>query len=172
MKYFYVIYLIFCVVSCKAKNTLNLEKTSGKTVMMCPEDGACNFETLTYKRLQIKTDNLGRIYPEIMQGNSVVLKFEYIKNGNTNFQDSSYREELFLELDKNNMEIETENLENQKFFFARWCYCKGQTGYYKINTGKLRVTEISDNEYRIDFSFIMDEVPHIIKAINYNFSLQ
>jgi hypothetical protein len=172
MKYFYAFYLIICFVSCKAKSNLTPEKTGDVTTMLCPEDGVCTFEILENSALKNKTDHLGSIYPEIVPGNTLVAKFEYKKTNDINLQDSSYREELYIELDKSNPEIETENLKNENLFFARWCYCKGQTGFYKINKGKLKVIKISEKDYQINLSFIIDEVPQIINEINYNFSLQ
>ncbi|MGB5417391.1 MAG: hypothetical protein WBN21_01070, partial [Algibacter sp.] len=99
----------------------------------CPEDGQCTYEIFKNKTLEIKKDNLGSIYPELTIGNGFVLKFEYKKLENTNYQDAGYREEIFIELDQENLQFETTELIDKKLFFARWCYCKGQTGYYKIN---------------------------------------
>lgn len=138
--------------------------------MVCPEDGVCSFEIIENKTLQIKTDELQGTYPELINGSSFVLKFEY-KKGNDNYQDSSYREEIFIELDKNNLEFETVDLKKTKLLFARWCYCKGQAGYYKINQGKLSVIKKDADSFELNMSFKIEEVPQIINQINYTFKL-
>jgi len=172
MRYLYVFYLIICLVSCKTKSELTSTVATEVVNMACPEDGTCSFGILKNKTLLIKTDNLGSIYPEMMDGIHSVLKFEYKKQGNANYADGGYREEIFIELDANNLEIQTVDLKDKKLFFARWCYCKGQTGYYKINQGKLSITKIDDKIFQLRLSFKIEEVPQIINEINHTFSLQ
>ena len=111
------------------------------------------------------------MYPEIVNGNHFVVKYEYKKNEKANYEDSSYREEVFIELDKENLEFETTDLKSKKLFFARWCYCKGQTGYYKINHGKLSISKIDNQNFNLHLSFKIDEVPQILNEINYTFNL-
>ncbi|MGB5418674.1 MAG: hypothetical protein WBN21_07590, partial [Algibacter sp.] len=80
-------------------------------------------------------------------------------------------EEIFIELDQENLQFETTELIDKKLFFARWCYCKGQTGYYKINQGKLTVTKIDNSNYDVHLVFKIDEVPQIINEIKHTFKL-
>lgn len=172
MRYLQVFYLMICLVSCKAKSQLVPALAMEVTNMACPEDGTCSFEILKNKSLQIKTDNLGSMYPKMIDGKYSVLKFEYKKQGNTNYQDSGYREEVFIELENNNLEFETTDLKSRKLFFARWCYCKGQTGYYKIKQGKLSVTKIDAENFQFHLNFKIEEVPQIINEIKQTFSIQ
>lgn len=172
MRYFHAFSLIVCLISCKVKSDLMSITATEVVNMTCPENGMCSFEILKNKTLQIKTDNFGSKYPEIAEGNLFVLKFEYKKHGNSNYQDSGYREEIFIELDVNNLEIETENLKDRKIYFARWCYCKGQTGYYQVNQGKLAITKKAENNYQLQLSFKVEEVPQIINEIKHTFSIQ
>ena len=172
MRYLFIFCLIICFDSCKSKSEVTSTAATEFASMVCPEDGTCSFEIIENKTLLIKTDNLGSAYPEMVDGSLYVLKFEYKKHGNANYEDSSYREEIFIELNANNLETETVDLKDKKLFFARWCYCKGQTGYYKINKGKLAISKIDDKNFQIHLSFKMDEVPQIINEINYTFSLQ
>ncbi|WP_034042152.1 hypothetical protein [Wocania ichthyoenteri] len=172
MKYLYGLYLVICLVSCKAKNKIKPINTKGVSIVNCPENGVCSLEVYKNKTLQIKTDNLGMSYPEMSNGNYLVLKFEYKKNENPNYVDGGYREEVFMELNPVNLEIETTNLQNEKLFFARWCYCKGQTGYYKINQGKLSVVKVDNENLKISLNFKIEEVPQIINEINQIIILQ
>ncbi len=165
-------FLVVGLVSCKAK--VDSKPTISKEVdkIACPENGTCSFEIIENKVLQIKTDELQGMYPEIINGNHVVLKFEYKKQGDASYQDNDYREEIFIELDKNKFLFETTDLKNEKLVFARWCYCKGQTGYYKIRHGKLSITKIDDKNFQLHLGFKVDEVPQIINEIKHTFSLQ
>ena len=172
MRCFYVFFLIICLLSCKAKSDIKSAVTKEVSNMECPKEGKCSLGIIENKILQINTDNLGSVYPEVLNGDECVLKFEYNKLGNSNYQDSGYREEIFIEIDKSNPEIKTEDLKNKKLFFARWCYCKGQTGYYKINKGKLSITKVDENSFRIQLNFKIEEVPQVINRIDYIFSLQ
>ncbi|XMO88133.1 hypothetical protein AAFN75_07525 [Algibacter sp. AS12] len=172
MNYLYVFCVLFSLVSCKAKSSLNTAIASKVERAICPENGACAYEIIENKALKVETDNLGSPYLEMVDSDSFVVKFEYKKNGNSKYQDSGYREEVFIELDKNNLDFETSNLKFKKLFFARWCYCKGQTGYYKINQGKLSVTKIDKTNFKLHLAFTVPEVPQIINEINHTFSLQ
>ncbi|WP_298341347.1 hypothetical protein [uncultured Algibacter sp.] len=172
MRFFCLLYVAICLLACKAKKDANAVIAEHETLFECPENGACSFEIFENKSLQIITDEIQGTYPKIENGAHLVLKFEYKKVGNSNYEDSGYREEIFIELDKNNLEFETEDLQSQKLFFARWCYCKGQTGYYKINQGKLMITKIDDKNFQLQLNFKTEEVPQIITGITHNFSTQ
>lgn len=172
MRYFYTLCLLICLLSCKAKSDLSTAVTKQANSTSCPENGNCSYDILKNKTIQIKTDNLGSMYPEIIGGSGLVLKFEYKKSTNTEYEDSSYREEIFIELDENRLEFVTDNFKQEKLFFARWCYCKGQTGYYKIQQGKLAVTKINKETYQLQLSFNIEKLPQITETISYAFSIQ
>ena len=89
-----------------------------------------------------------------------------------NTMDSSYREILYLELNPKALEIEKEgvNLQDVKLLFARLCFCKGQTGYYKITEGKLKISQVQDNTYHLYLEFNTSEVPQILHKISETFS--
>lgn len=171
MRYLYLFFVMISLLNCKAKSGLASVKSKEVEHVVCPENGSCSYEIHKNKTLQIKTDNLGDIYPNMIIGNDFVIKFEYKKAENTNYQDNGYREEVFIELDKDNLELETTDLKSQNLLFARWCYCKGQTGYYKINKGELSITKMDDKNFKLHLSFTIDEVPQIINEINYTFNL-
>lgn len=172
MKYLYLLSLVICLVSCKTKSHLKSVNSKEINSTTCPKNGFCSFKLYENKILKVKTDDFGAVYTEILDGDYLVLKFEYNKNDNPNYQDGSYREEVFIQLDPKNLELETTNLKDEKLFFARWCYCKGQTGYYKINQGKLSVVKTDDKSFKVNLSFKITEVPQIINEINQTFNLQ
>ena len=48
--------------------------------------------------------------------------------------------------------------------FGRYCFCRGQTGLYRVKKGNLQIVSLNDNiHFNLDFT--IDEVPQIIKNI-------
>ena len=168
MKY---LLLLIILTTCISNKELKYTEEAIES-QLCPQDGNCSYEVLKNQRITYNYSNLSKFYPSFSKGNKHVFKFEYKRNNSPNIQDSSYREEVFIELDTNNLEIETTVFKGQKIIFARWCYCKGQTGYYKIEKGKLSVKKIKKNTYQLKFTFKMDQVPQVITEINHVFSLE
>lgn len=160
------------LVACKSRSetALKTAKVVAETIT-CPSDGVCALEVFKNKNLEVKADNFGQTYLEMVDGKRVVLKFEYKKDVNSKYEDSSYREEVFIELDAKAIEMETVDFKDKKVFFARWCFCKGQTGFYKINTGNLSISRLENTSYQMHLTFTVDEVPQIIKEIKQNFNL-
>lgn len=173
MKYLYILISCFLAFSCSAKQKVLTIKETDKTTTYCPEDGVCTFEVLKNKSLKILKDEFGNLYPEIYEGDNIILKFEYKRNEIPNTMDSSYRELIYVELIPDNLIIELENskLQETNLLFARLCYCRGQTGYYKVKNGKLTIIREGDS-YQFDLEFIVDEIPQIITSINKSFILK
>lgn len=173
MRYLYILIVCFLIYSCIAKQKVILEKEIDRETTFCPIDGVCSFEVLENKSLELLKDGIGELYPNIIDDNNIVLKFEYKRNEIPNTVDGSYRELIYAELDPNNLAIDIENsqLQEVKLLFARFCFCKGQTGYYKVKNGKLFVSKEKDN-YRIILEFKVDEVPQVISSINEVFRLK
>ncbi|MEL0455613.1 hypothetical protein WJN01_05205 [Flavobacteriaceae bacterium SZ-1-7] len=138
----------------------------------CPEDGECSFDIYKKKSLKVEKGDFDQIYLEMVDGHNLVLKFEYKKDNEKKLLDGSYREEIFVELPMKNFENETTDLKSENIFFARWCYCKGQTGYYKINEGSLKVFKLNDDKAKINLKFKISEVPQVITEISETFSIQ
>lgn len=165
--------LMYCCIifSCNAKQKIQSEREGAN--FNCPEDGICSFEVLHDKALTLLHDGFGELYPEISEGKNIILKFEYKRNEIPNTVDGNYSELIYVELDSNNLNIELKNskLQEAKVLFARFCFCKGQTGYYKVEKGKLSLTKES-NSYRFNLEFKIDEVPQIITSIHQLFDLK
>lgn len=171
MRYLYIL-IFFLISSCNAKQKVLLIKETDKTTTYCPEDGVCTFEVLQNKFLKILKDEFGNLYPEISDGNGIILKFEYTRNQIPNTVDGHYSELIYVEITKNNLLLELENVQLQevKLLFARLCFCRGQTGYYKVKKGKLSISKEND-KYQFNLEFKIDEVPQIITSINQTFTL-
>ena len=164
--------VLFFSFSCKSKQVISVENISPNISENCPENGTCSFDVFQNKNLNILKDNIGEIYPEIIDGNQLVLKFKFERNTDLKVADGQYIEEIYIELDPKNLQKETTHLKSGNLLFARLCFCRGQTGYYRIRSGNLSVKKLTNNSYQIDFVFAIDEVPQVITSISEIFSLK
>ena len=155
--------LALCLLGCGPVKSI----FEAKLIEGCPKDGDCTIELLQNKSLEITTDDSGATrYKMVDAQNKTVIHFKYSRKVKGNIQDAGYREEILLELSGNDMKSELHSdLKNAKILFGRFCFCKGQTGYYRINKGNLTKNR---NIVRIQFS--TSETPQVVKEIA--FSLQ
>jgi hypothetical protein len=137
MKKTVVFGLIVFMLSCKAQLPSKEELT---LTSACPKDGTCQIELHKNKSLVVVYDNFGGMYYELKEtdGKSVI-HFQYNKTTEANLQDGHYREDLLLEINNNIKALNLQNAELQqtKLIFGRHCFCKGQTGYFKVVDGEL-----------------------------------
>lgn len=139
----------------------------------CPDDGDCDLKVMKNSMIALKKDDFGSLYPEVGEGAAIVLKFEYQRRELANTEDSSYREVIYLQLNPESPEVDlqSQNLKNASLVFGRFCFCRGQSGWFRISSGNLKITKIQTNTYRIQLEFLMDEVPQIIQSINQVFEI-
>ena len=174
MKFFASLFLCVLVFGCKAKNTeLISQKQEFKSSSYCPDDGVCSIELIPNSSIDMKKGSLGELYATVEEGENIVFKFTYKKNVPEGVMDAHYIEEVYAELDPNlpDINIKGKELSKVKFMYNRICYCKGQTGFYKINTGNLFVKKIGRKTYNIQFESKVEEVPQIVTRINETFIL-
>lgn len=144
-------------------------KAVEKTESPCPPDGVCTTEILKNKSLVIKTDEFGSTYTQIIDSETTsVIVYQYNRIVKGNLQDANYREEIFFEISNSDTELNLTNKELQqtKMLFGRFCFCRGQTGYYKVEEGKLNLKKTNDN-ITLNLDFTITKVPQIIKSITY-----
>ena len=178
MKYFCLLTILF-ICSCKSNTYMNKDQIYSNdkiksVIENCPEDGICTFEIFKNSQLITKSDEFGFLYPIIKDGNFTVLKYEYKRNEIPDTADSGYSEIIFIQLNPNFMEMKIENQELSKvnLLFGRFCFCKGQTGYYNIQNGFFSIEEKSKNLYQLHLNFKCDDVPQIITTIEKTFELK
>ncbi|HMC02307.1 MAG TPA: hypothetical protein VKN14_14805 [Flavobacteriaceae bacterium] len=173
MNYLSLVLVCLTVLCCKAKKDMITHNMEHYITTECPEDGDCTFEVLQNKSLKKLKGSLGELYYKVVDGDKILLKFEYERDQIPNTVDGHYIEQVFLELDGSSLEVELKSaeLKNVKATFARFCYCKGQTGYYEIDEGNLLIKKTEDKNYQLDFSFKITQVPQIITEIHELFSL-
>ncbi|SEA72441.1 hypothetical protein [Bizionia paragorgiae] len=168
--------MILIVFSCHStKKTSNNEHSKVMiTNQQCPKDGVCSLEVLRKKSITVKTDEFGNSYTEITENDhSSLLVFEYKRNSIEGVQDDNYQEFVYIELASKteNLSIKDSNLQDAKVTFVRLCFCKGQTGAYKVNSGKLNITKMDTSNYQLEMTFKVNEVPQVINAISTTFKM-
>ena len=162
-----VLVLLFGLLSCKSgKSDLNIDQQKYSTTV-CPEDGSCSFDFVENQSFELIQDEIGQYYPKIKGGNSILCTFKYSRTQIPNTADGQYEEIIMFQLDKNNIEVDLkdEELTQVKLSYGRICFCKGETGYYEVNSGQLRIKKIKDKTYQLDLSFENQKVPQIISRI-------
>lgn len=159
--------LLLIVASCVTKKNVTVIKASLSS--QCPKYGDCKVEVFDGKSMVLKVTEIGDLYYELEDNAAVkVLKYTYNKKVKGDIQDASYREELIFELSSNkeNARFIDGSLQDAKLLFGRFCYCKGQTGYYKIDSGSLSISKNKALETtEINLAFKTEKVPQVIEAI-------
>ena len=151
------------VVSKDAVAISNLELTSN-----CPSDGTCTIEVLKNKSLVLKSDEFGSIYTQqIDDDKHSIVVFQYNKNVPEGLQDGNYREEIQFEIPNTDTELNLNNqeLQNTKMLFGRYCYCKGETGIFKVIDGSLKLLQ-KNNKLSFNLNFKNNKVPQLIESIS------
>lgn len=173
MKFVSLYFLSIMAISCGSKHRSVTDNPISNITSTCPENGTCTFEVLKDKVLIVQKDDFGNLYPEILDGEGIVLKFEFKRNQIPDIVDGNYSELLYMQLDSTqpDLKLESRDLQNVKLLFGRLCFCRGQTGYYKINNGVLSVTKLESNTYKLHLDFKCEEVPQIIDILDETFQL-
>ena len=137
---------------------------------ICPEDGTCTITVYPNQKLEILTDDIGSIYYNKIDAiNYSVFYFQYNKTVEEGIQDGHYQEELIFEFNNENLPLQLgdQSLKTSKMLFGRHCFCKGQAGYFLINSGNLNLDQ-TKGKTTIDLQFKITEVPQIITKIQGN----
>lgn len=157
--------VLFSVMSCKCKKATT-QQTSVSITSECPKDGTCTVQLLKNKSIVVKKDEFGSTYYTLEDSDSKnVVQYTYKRTVKGDLQDANYREEIIFELNNptDNLTLSDATLENTQLLFGRFCFCRGQSGYYKINQGNLTVTDGKE----IDLNFKTNEVPQIINHVTF-----
>jgi len=157
----------FCCTNKEIMKKEEENKVVTKTESSCPSDGVCTTEILKKKSLVIKTDEFGSTYTQIIDSETTsVIVYQYNRIVKGDLQDAGYREEIIFEINNNDKELNLTNKELQetKMLFGRFCFCREQTGYYKVDEGKLNLKKTNDT-ITLNLDFTITKVPQIIKTI-------
>ncbi|RAR50459.1 hypothetical protein [Flavobacterium lacus] len=165
MKKIIALFLFGLLFSCNAqKNSSTAMPTLSSE---CPQDGTCEVEILKNKQLILLHDELGGMYYDIKdQEGTTVIHYQYNRTTEANVQDGHYREDIIFEIKNSDTSLDLTDsaLQQTKLIFGRHCFCKGQTGYFKIDQGNLKLTS-NKKEVTFSLSLICEKVPQIITFI-------
>ncbi len=134
----------------------------------CPDDGICSLQVMQQSSLLIKTNDTGKYHPVIEKGKNLVIKYVYKRNPVENTADSNYSEILYFELPdkKLNLNLQDEDLRQVKLLYGRLCFCRGTSGYFPVNKGKLITGKAGKEHLKIFLDFSVEKIPQIIKQID------
>ena len=160
---------------CTNKTTASKEKEANlntiETVSTinsdCPTDGKCTVEVLKNKSMNILTDDIGAVYYKAEDNsNTSIIIYKYERNVPKGLQDAEYREEIVFEIDNSEPVINKKDftLQSTKMLYGRFCFCRGQTGFYKVSNGNLEL-ENKNNQIHFKLDFEINQVPQTIKSI-------
>ncbi|WP_298118249.1 hypothetical protein [Flavobacterium sp.] len=152
--------------------TSEIKKDEIVTNSTCPSDGKCTIEVIKNKSLEVKSDEFGSNYYNLTDNmNTSVVLYRYNRNVEEGLQDASYKEEIIFEINNNEkqLSLSDRDLQKTKMIFGRICFCRGQTGYYKVQSGKLFLENQKENII-LDLNFKITEVPQVINSFNYTIS--
>lgn len=169
MKFIYTILIFFVFLSCKSSHTASSESRQISPDINCPEEGNCVFEVLKNSSLEIKQDEFGKLYPKIVPGDKMVIKYHFKKNEVKNAADSNYSEFVYLEIDKSDerLILKDKELQKVKMLFGRICFCRDSMGYFKVTEGNLFLFN-NNGKFSMNLKFKVNKVPQIITEINEN----
>ena len=177
MRTILLLFILSIGISCgsqRSKSTIILDENLSIDGTLCPKNGLCTIELITDKSLEFKKDEFGITYALITEGEKTILKYTYKNNPTPNLQDGNYSEIIYAEFDPTMQEttVENEKLQEFNFHFGRFCFCKGETGYYPITDGKFNLKRKGRDSIIVELNFKILEVPQILNNICETISLK
>ncbi len=169
MKLFIYLFSLTLLLNCKSKSAvLASEEKQTEIKTNCPDDGVCKTEYILNSEIEIKTDEFGNTYTNIVKGDKTIFKFTFSRNIDKMAVDGHYIEEIYAEFDNSikDISLKDKELEEVKLLFNRMCYCKGSAGFYPIENGTLNIQKTDSKTYNIQLDFKMNKVPQVITSIN------
>jgi len=156
-----------CSSSKKTESTLSKVDNSIALESECPLDGKCTIKLIKNKSLNVLADQFGSVYTQQLDSpETSIIVYQYDRNVPKDLQDAHYREEIIFEVNNASLNLTLKDKEIQitKMLFGRFCFCRGQTGYYRVENGTLNLTQVED-KINMSLSFKVDQVPQKIEAI-------
>ncbi len=175
MKAFFLILPLLMVNACNTTKTTQVSSSEeNETELMenskasCPEDGVCTLEVQRNKQIVLKKDEATAMYyPEIKDGDNMVVIYTFSKKGPEGTVDGNYSETIHFEISPNTNELtkKGKGLQDVKLLYGKQCYCKGEAGFYKVENGKLHVLK-NNNKLEFNLQFAINKTSHKLSNIS------
>ena len=152
----------------KTSQQTKMEQLKDKST--CPEEGICSVTVHQNSKLRIDEDDIGEIYPVILDGDNIVIEYTYFVEGPAGTADGNYSETIHFEIPSNvkNFNKENASLADVNVLFGKHCFCPGEAGYYPITNGKLSVNN-TGKTLTFDLSFSQSKtsqrISHIVETV-------
>lgn len=149
-----------------------LEGSVFKISSNCPIEGDCFVKRLKNTALRVEevvNGNRNEMYYEFLPSDSTdVVIYSYKKATDSALMDGFYREEIIFEVprEKQQIVLQHRNLQDVKMIFGRFCYCKGETGFYKVRRGNASI-KYSDRKIKANIDIEVLDVPQLIKSAHF-----
>ena len=164
-----ILVVMLCLCCCKTKDLV--VNTSTDTLNWCPENGTCTFKILTDKRLERHYDEHNALYVNLVDGDQWVIEIEYKKEVPPNAVDAELREQIFLEINPRQLNTRGNLGIKAKLVFARWCYCKGEAGYFIPSQKDIDLIKVNDTVYELRLDFSVLNIPQAMGKIVQRFEI-
>lgn len=170
MRLMYICFLFFAMASCDVQKsqTEREQDLIPPPHINCPKEGDCTFEVIKNASLNLKTDGVGKLYPEIMEGDKLVIKYHYKKIVDKDLMDAGLSEYVYLEVDPMEQQIilKDKELQKVKMIYGKICHCSGN-GYYQVKEGNLFLFNRNGN-LQIRSAFKVKNIQQVISEIDEN----
>ncbi len=177
MKGAYLLVVVIFTLGCGThKNSAVLEDLQGpisNSMSACLEDGRCTLEIIPNQSLLLKEDAFGQFYGEQITSELLLFKLSYERDVPKGVADAHYSETYFFSIPKTTSTLELNNAELSKvnLVVERRCFCKGSAGFFKILSGKLKLS-IKKNELTLSGRFSHENLPLLMTKIDEKVSLE
>lgn len=168
-----VLLIVFLIGVCGCKSTASsfyfkaLKKPQTFTTSKCISNAQCRIEIIPDATLLVQEDAFNNTYVEIKKGNRLIIKYQLKKNQLPQTADGHYTEILYFEIGHSETDIHLKDKELQqvKMTFGRLCYCKGSSGYFKVDKGTLELI-FDKNKMILNTVFTVKNIPQIITQLH------
>lgn len=142
---------------CHSTTTVTKNDAENRTDLqnrtLCPEGGICEVKAMANKSLEIKEDGIGKIYPEITDGENIVIHFSFLRQAPEGIADGNYSEEIYFEIPDNENSLRKENasLKDVNLIFGRHFFSP-EAGFFEVESGELTVDR-KENKISFEIKF-------------------
>lgn len=159
---FLLLFLVISLSTCKTKEVslINNLSVNSKAIKVneCPEGITCTIEVFKNKTYTIETDSMNKIYPKIIDGEDIVVKYTYSVDNPNNYADGNQSETLHFIISENMKSTFTDKgLQDIKLTFGKNCFCRDIFGFYTVDEGIFTINN-SNGKSVIDIEFIIPKL--------------